>query len=199
MSPFGMDLAGRGGADRREDAGADDRADRQHDQVAGAEDAPEAVLAAASRSAIGLRVNSWLMGSVRQPIRASAWESSGSSPTLDCRDRRDVARDPLNARRGLTSGAQTQQAAQRHVEAVDGIGRRDDQSAARRERQPDQRAAGEQLLGLGWPGDVDPEQPGVASQRVDDIEPARRSRRQCPGAGRTARRNGSTSPAGEIR
>ena len=34
---MGQDLAGGGRADRREDAGADDRADRQHDQVAGAD------------------------------------------------------------------------------------------------------------------------------------------------------------------
>ena len=33
----GVDLAGRRGADRAEDAGADHGADRQHDQVAGAE------------------------------------------------------------------------------------------------------------------------------------------------------------------
>ena len=58
-SPFGPDLPGRRGADRAEDAGADHRADRQHDQVAGAEHALQAVLAAStSSSAIGLRVNS---------------------------------------------------------------------------------------------------------------------------------------------
>ena len=37
----GRDLADRGGADRREDAGADDGADPEHDEVAGAERALE--------------------------------------------------------------------------------------------------------------------------------------------------------------
>src|ERR1019366_4828342 len=41
----GPDLAGRGGADRAEDAGANHRADRQHDQIAGAEGPLEPLLA----------------------------------------------------------------------------------------------------------------------------------------------------------
>ena len=48
-------FAGRGRADRREDAGADDRADRQHDQIAGAE---HALQARAGRCSISARIAS---------------------------------------------------------------------------------------------------------------------------------------------
>ena len=44
-SPFGTDLPRRRRADRAEDAGADHRADRQHDQIAGAEHALQRVRA----------------------------------------------------------------------------------------------------------------------------------------------------------
>ena len=61
----GRDLPRRRGADRAEDAGADHRADRQHDQIAGAEHALQrprrSRASSTTRSAIGLRWKSWLI------------------------------------------------------------------------------------------------------------------------------------------
>ena len=53
----GADLTGGRGADRAENAGADHGADRQHDQIAGAEGPLQALLACVSstNAAIGLR------------------------------------------------------------------------------------------------------------------------------------------------
>ncbi len=53
----GPNLAGGSGTDRREDAGADDRTDRQHDEIAGAQDAPER-MRALDRLKIGDRFSS---------------------------------------------------------------------------------------------------------------------------------------------
>ena len=55
------DLPGGRGPDRAEDAGADDGADGEHDQVARAQHALERSIAFTSRSAIGLRRNSCVM------------------------------------------------------------------------------------------------------------------------------------------
>ena len=86
----------------------------------------------------------------------------------------------------MRSALREQPSAQRDVEPVDGVDRRHDRPARRRERQPDQRAPGEELFrprsaGRGRTGTARSSPRASRRHRV-----VRRRRRRCPGAGRSA-------------
>ena len=111
----GTDLTGGGGADRAEDAGADHRADREHDQIAGAERSLQAVRrprASSTSAAIGLRWKSCDMGrglyvTVRAGgIRAECRDSSRCRRSAPCTGSRyAVSLDDDDERRRARSKA----------------------------------------------------------------------------------------------